>query len=210
MRKNISSIFLAVFTFSTLASAEDESLPKYFLTLGAHYLYSGSTADSMAGATYTEYMNRPVVFDLALGFSPLPNFYLGAAFESWYARRNYSLTSGGGAIDRLMLDNIGIETGFVTANPRIMWLATAAIFYPLMSQVGSTLGQIYRQEPKQISLRFKAGVAFKLESWFAWWMGFGYQKIDLGDITDNGASFLSGNFDLSGPFLGTSLVLTFY
>lgn len=211
-------LFLLGLLLSSFAYAKGRSTElkdgRFVLYGMGDLLFSDSKADHESATTYTRKYNKSFVVAPGLGMRLFGFLYLGARYEYWIAGREFSSSSTSGK-DTLKYQTIGGEVGWYTGNPRIHWILSATVHYPLsltISQTGWTSGKYNLpndQRPLSYSGRLTLGIKFS--SSFSLRLEGGYRVVNLGDLHSAPRTYLpaGASLDLSGPFLGAGFGLHF-
>ncbi|MBI4403086.1 MAG: hypothetical protein HY537_02935 [Deltaproteobacteria bacterium] len=199
-----------------IATAEGkEKKLNFLIQFSANYLYAKSKADTISDAVYSQKYQNPVVGAVSLGVGVLKKLYLGLRYEYWYGRRKFTLNNVE-QTDSLKYQTIGPEVGLFHANSRVQALAAFGVFFPLRVAVESqgTGVSLFENKGMPVTLEARGLIAVRIVSPLSFFLEAGYRSADLGKlvaadqspyIVDNGIL----DFDLSGPFLGLGLALSF-
>lgn len=204
--------FAMVVTASAARAEGSKPFPfKVLVRASAHYPITNNPADRDGSVTYQKYFTSGLETSAHVG-TVWEGVYLGGIYEYWLSSRK-GLISGTEYSDVLAYHSVGGEVGyFAAANPRIYWMITAAILYPMQQQVTSTGNgdstPYYGQ--KLLSYQVRGALGFKMYNRVSLFLEGGYRWANLRNLTSPaGTSYVTGgqNFDLSGPFVGAGLAL---
>lgn len=179
-------------------------------SLSVHVLYANSNADKVTGATYERKMALPSIGSVGLGIRPWKKLYMGVRYEYWYSDRKFTLNNVG-QTDLLKFQTIGGELGYYTGNPRVYYLFSAGVHYPLELKISSDRQGDFTNLAKPLTYQGRLVIGVKFSSLIALQIEGGYRLMDLGNLLNGNTPFLSGgaSMNLSGPFLGLGLGLHF-
>lgn len=183
--------------------------PFLFYT-SANIALTSTAADKVSGASYTKNMRSPIVGAAGLGAFVKPWFWIGARYENWFANREFSL-AGNEQRDRLHLQQLGPEIGYVRGNPRVSYLFSVGALYPFEQRIMSSTQGTFSRGTRFWNYIARASMELRLNSRFDFHLEAGYRWVNLRDLQSQGTSFLSGGADLnlSGPFTGVGLGFRF-
>lgn len=198
--RSLFALLLVSAGFSGAAFGASKFPGRWLATVGASYGYTNSLADGVVGANYSERYTNPVIGEFSFGGFVVPRFYLGAQYEYWYARRVFSLDSTA-QTDQLNLQMVSAQLGYGWGNPRVLWLLTASVGYPLVANVSSTAGA-YAPSALPLGYEARAYVMVLIIPRVALTFSGGYRIRSLGRLYAGATPYLSGgdSLDLSGAF----------
>ena len=199
-----------VLLVSNICTAAVGNGPAPFSTLfsgSLNYNYVSTTADEVAGATYTRQYAQPASLKIELGFPIGESIYLGFVLDSWMAGRTYN--DGTSDIDdKLDYKVVGVELGYMGGNPRSFFAFTGFVGYPLNLQVISTTGTFTKTGKRNLCYGARGLLGLRMTSWLALLMEAGYRIRDLGDLTSGSTSYLGQSFSLTGLYISTGIGFT--
>lgn len=205
---------LALFSFCSerVWAKRPVNLPHrtFLFYTAANIALTSTTADKISGATYTKNMRSPLVGVAGLGVFVKPWFWIGARYENWFANREFSL-AGNQQKDRLHLQQLGPEIGYVRGNPRVSYLFSVGALYPFEQRIVSSTQGSFSRSTRFWNYNARASMELRLNPRLDFHLEAGYRWINLRDLQSQGTSFLSGGADLnlSGPFTGVGLGFRF-
>jgi len=172
-----------------------------------NYNYVSTTADEVAGATYSRQYAQPASLKIEMGFPILESVYLGFVFDSWIAGRKYD-DGTTAVVDTLDYKVVGVELGYMGGNPRSFFAFTGFVGYPLNLQVTSTLGTFTKAGKRNLCYGARGLLGLRMTSWLTLLMEAGYRIRDLGDLTSGTTSYTGGSFSLTGFYVSTGIGFT--
>lgn len=182
------------------------------LELSAAYHFTSPAADGVANLAYDKRFKSGFEGTMRLGAVVGP-LYLGIAYEYWSASRRTE-SAGVTTTDVLNYQLAGGEVGlFIHANPRVYWLLTATVYYPLKAEIHSstTASATLYAAPKRLPYQGRAAIGFKLARRLSALFEGGYRLGNLGPFSSSGTLHptLGGSLDFTGPFAGVGLAVHF-
>lgn len=171
-----------------------------------------TVADQVEGAQYSRQYVNPGVVSAAIGVQPFSSLYLGLRFENWIAGRTFTV-NGATQTDSLAYQTFGLEAGYAAASPRLLYLATVAAVYPLQNKVTSTVGSttdVYTPGAPRLAYDARMALAVRMTPILSVIIEVGYRFANLGPLNSGSFPYLgTQSLDLSGPFAGVGLGVTF-
>jgi len=184
---------------------------KWLLQISGDLHYSMSDADIVPNVNYTQQFALGGVGSVAIGRMIGKYIYLGGRYEYWYAQRDIS-GSGGTEKNRFEYQTAAVEAGYRGGNARAYWLLTAGLAYPVQLAVSSSSGIPYLTSEKPWGYEGRITVGLRLNSFFNVLFTAGYRFANLGILSNAAFGSLvpnDGDFNMSGPFGGVGIGLTF-
>ncbi len=188
--------------------------PAAHFRLTGDYLAVSTVADRVEGAQYTRQYINPSVLAIAGGGRIWGPLYLGLRVENWFAGRAFVNAQGTAQTDTLTYRTLGIETGYMTSSPRVIYLATLGVQYPLAARVtsralGNTDEYSASGTPLAYALRMALGIRFSRVVSLS--IEGGYRFANLGQLATAHFTYLGTEpFDLSGAFAAIGLGVSIF
>jgi len=178
------------------------------LSITGDIYYASSQANEVAGATYTRKYLNPAVVAAGLG-TVVGHVYLGVRYEYWLAGRTMSL-AGAETVDTLKHQSVGGELGYFDSNPRVYYLVSASVHYPLELKVTNS-ARSYETTLKPLTYEGRVAVGIRFSTFHSLILEGGYRYQNFGDLVSGATSYLpqGQSFDLSGGFIGVGLAFHF-
>ncbi|NBT57672.1 hypothetical protein EBT16_02695 [bacterium] len=180
--------------------------------LGTALHFTDSKADAVAGADYSKkYTHLQVGVG---GFSVLlwERVVVGLQYTYWLAEQQYAV-SGNTVQDSLVLHEVGARLGYQLGNPRIRYRLIAGMGYPFGLKVVQKSSSSKDFLPDSVPWVFdgRLQIFLKLNTTLSLLVEGGYRWANLGTFKSDGVEYLpsTGQFDLSGPFIGTGIGIHF-
>lgn len=201
-------MFIALFC-KPLPAYYDSSQRSFYLHFSGNLLYTGSEADKVVGALYSEKYANPVIAVMGLGFLAKGNFYTGLRYEYWSAGRKYLLNRIEYK-DTLTYYTLGLDAGYLFWGDKIFCFILGGLQYPLDLKV-TAASNVYLATSKPIALQLRVALGVKFAHVYSMLLEGGYRIQNLGTLTTaQGANYLDGAaFNLSSMFLGVGLYFHF-
>ncbi|MCB0405269.1 MAG: hypothetical protein KDD51_10825 [Bdellovibrionales bacterium] len=168
-----------------------------------------TAADTVSGAAYTTKYSPFFPVGGGIGVLIHDNWYLGARFEYWLARRAFDPGTGLQS-DTLRYLSVGGEIGIAQISNRLQLYILGGIAYPIGLQIESTAGT-FTTTNKPLTFHARIVGAISFSRYHAFFLEAGYRFARLGAFASGPTPYLSGGaeLDLSGPFAGLGLQFQF-
>jgi hypothetical protein len=212
------SLAVAIFLLSMINVAHAERAftilrdKDWFLEASGDLQFTGSEANQIENATFSQDFSFSQVFHLGLSVKVWRGLLLGVQYGYWSAKQEYT-ESTNTISDTFVQHSVGPMLGVEWGNPRLQYrfLIVAPYSASLFVERLNPDRQNFLPDSLPINYEARFQINLKFSSSVVWLLQGGFRFMDLGAFKSGSETFpATGNsLNMSGPFVGSGLGIFF-
>jgi hypothetical protein len=213
-------LFAMAFSASSWAAGRPFTFLKekdWLVQLGGDLQITGSKANQIEGATFSQEFTYSQIFHLGLSVKFWGNLFLGFQYAYWSATQNFITSTEESISDTFTFHGLEPQLGLEWGNPRIQYRLILGAQYPLSFSIArdKTEPLTFIPDEQLLSYELRFQLNLKFSSSVAWILEGGYRLMDFGILSAGSESYINtgdpagDRLDLSGPFVGSAIGIYF-